>query len=124
MPRQFRFRHGVHPPDLKELTASVGIRRVPYPSEIILPLRQHTGKPAKPIVRPGDHVERGDMLGEADGYISAPVHASAAGTVQDIDLWPHPDGSYAPAVRIAVETFSPQAPRQRIIPDWEGLTPE
>jgi electron transport complex protein RnfC len=124
MPRRFKFRHGVHPPDLKELTASVGIRRVPYPREIILPLRQHTGKPAKPIVRPGDHVERGDMVGQADGYISAPVHASAAGTVHGIELWPHPDGSYAPAVRIGVETFSPQAPRQRIIPDWKGLRPE
>jgi electron transport complex protein RnfC len=124
MPYRFKFRHGVHPPDLKELTGNIRIRRVPFPEEVILPLRQHTGKPAKVIVRPGDRVERGDKIGEADGYISAPVHASATGVVRDIDLWPHPDGSYATAVRITVERFSAQAPRPRIIPDWRGLTPE
>ncbi|TFG52124.1 MAG: RnfABCDGE type electron transport complex subunit C, partial [Gemmatimonadales bacterium] len=124
MPYRFKFRHGVHPPDLKELTGNIRIRRVPFPEEVILPLRQHTGKPAKVIVRPGDRVERGDKIGAADGYISAPVHASATGVVRDIDLWPHPDGSYATAVRITVERFSAQAPRPRIIPDWRGLTPE
>ena len=103
MPRHSRFRHGVHPPDLKELTAGIPIRRMPFPSEIVLPLRQHAGKPAKAIVRPGDHVERGDKVGEADGYISSPIHASATGTVEEVGLWPHPDGSYATAVRIAVE---------------------
>lgn len=117
------FRHGVHPPELKELTAAVPIRRLPFPEEIVLPLRQHAGTPARAIVRVGDRVERGDMVGEADGFVSAPVHASAAGRVTGIGLWPHPDGSYAPAVRIAVERFSPQALRPRIIPDWHGLTP-
>ena len=44
------FRHGVHPPDSKRLTTGVPIRRMPFPSEIVLPLRQHAGKPAIPIV--------------------------------------------------------------------------
>jgi len=124
MPHHSRFRHGVHPPDLKELTSGIPIRRMPFPKEIVLPLRQHAGKPAKAIVRPGDRVERGDKVGEADGYISSPIHASAAGTVEEVALWPHPDGSYATAVRIAVEPYSAQAPRPRIIPDWHGLSPE
>lgn len=118
------FRHGVHPPEAKELTAGVPIRRMPFPAEVVIPLRQHTGKPATVIVGPGDRVERGDKIGAADGWMSAPVHASAAGTVADIGLWPHPDGSYAPAVRIAVEPFSPQAQRPRLVPKWEGLTPK
>ncbi|MBI2527146.1 MAG: electron transport complex subunit RsxC [Candidatus Rokubacteria bacterium] len=118
-----KFRHGVHPPELKELTARIAIRRVPYPDEVVLPFRQHTGKPARPVVKPGDRVERGDALGEADGYVSTPVHASAAGTVEGIALWPHPDGSYAPAVRIAVDRYSPQAPRPRLVPDWTRLEP-
>lgn len=122
--RRLNFRHGVHPPDTKDLTAAVPIRRMPFPDEIVLPLRQHAGKPARPIVRAGDRVERGDKVGEADGYVSAPVHASAAGTVREVALWPHPDGSYAPAVRIALERFSPQALRPRIIPDWKGLSAE
>ena len=118
------FRHGVHPPDSKRLTASASIRRMPFPDEIVLPLRQHTGKPAKLLVRRGDRVERADKLAEADGFVSVPIHASAAGTISGIDLWPHPDGSYAEAVRIAVEPYSPQVPRPRIIPHWEGLSPQ
>ncbi|MBI2161994.1 MAG: electron transport complex subunit RsxC [Candidatus Rokubacteria bacterium] len=121
--RRLNFRHGVHPPELKELTARVPIRRVPYPDEVVLPLRQHTGKPARLAVKVGQRVERGDTLGEADGYVSTPVHASAAGTVEDVCLWPHPDGSYAPAVRIAVDRYSPQAPRPRLVPDWTRLGP-
>jgi len=117
------FRHGVHPPELKELTAGLPIRRLPFPDEVVLPLRQHGGKPARLVVRPGDRVERGDAVGEADGWVSTPVHASAAGTVEDIDLWPHPDGSYAPAVRIAVDRYSPQAPRPRLVPEWTALSP-
>jgi electron transport complex protein RnfC len=119
----FTFRHGVHPPELKGLTEAVPIRRMPFPDEVVLPLRQHTGKPAKLLVRKGDHVERGDKIAEADGFVSSPVHASAAGTVTDIGLWPHPDGSYAEAVRIAVAPFSAQAARPRLVPKWEGLSP-
>ncbi len=117
------FRHGVHPPELKDLTAHVRIRRMPFPSEVVIPLRQHTGRPARAIVRPGDRVERGDLVAEADGFLSVPMHASAAGRVRQVRLWPHPDGSYAPAVVIAVDPFSPQAQRPRVIPDWRGLTP-
>ena len=93
MARGMRFRHGVHPPELKELTANEPIRRMPFPDEVVLPLSQHTGKPARPIVRAGDQVERGDMLADSDGFVSSPVHASATGTVAGIDLWPHASGT-------------------------------
>ena len=118
------FRHGVHPPEEKELTNQLPIRRMPYPDELVLPLRQHAGKPAKLCVKVGDHVERGDMVGEADGFMSVPIHASAAGTVVDIDWWPHPDGSMAEAVRIKVDRYAPHIPRPRLVPQWEGLSPE
>ena len=118
------FRHGVHPPDSKTLTESVAVRRMPFPDEIVLPLRQHAGRPAKLIVKKGDHVERGDKVGEADGWISVPIHASAAGTVTEVGWWPHPDGTVDQAVRIKVDPFSPQIPRPRIVPEWEGLSPE
>jgi Na+-translocating ferredoxin:NAD+ oxidoreductase subunit C len=118
------FRHGVHPPDSKQLTANVPIRRMPFPDEIVLPLRQHAGKPARLLVRKGDRVERGDKIAEADGYVSVPIHASAAGTVAAIDWWPHPDGSMVEAVRIRVERFSPQIARPRMIPQWGALTPQ
>jgi electron transport complex protein RnfC len=118
------FRHGVHPPDSKGLTEHVPIRRMPFPDRLALPLRQHAGKPARLLVAKGDRVERGDTIAEADGFVSVPIHASAAGTVADIDWWPHPDGSMAETVLIDVDPHSPQLPRPRIIPDWEGLTPD
>ena len=118
------FRHGVHPPELKELTERENIRRMPFPDEVILPLSQHTGAPAKVVVKEGDRVERGDKVAAADGFISSPVHASASGRVTAVDLWPHPAGDYQPAVRIAVDRYSPQVPRPRIVPRWEGLSPK
>ena len=118
------FRHGVHPPEEKELTRELPIRRMPYPEEIILPLRQHAGKPARLCVAVGDHVERGDPVGRADGFLSVPVHASAAGTVSAVEWWPHPDGSMAEAVRIRVDRYAPQLARPRLVPHWEGLTRE
>jgi len=116
------FRHGVHPPEHKELTAARPIRRLPYPTEVVIPLRQHAGKPARLVVREGDRVLRGDVLGEADGFVSAPVHASASGRIAEIGLWPHPDGTMDTAVRIEVERFSPQVPRPRMVPRWEDLS--
>jgi hypothetical protein len=89
----------------------------------VLPLRQHAGKPARLLVKRGDRVERGDKIAEADGFVSVPIHASAAGTVTGVDWWPHPDGSMAEAVRIRVEKYSPQIPRPRMVPRWEGLSP-
>ena len=116
------FRHGVHPPDAKSLTAAVPVRRMPFPDEVVLPLRQHAGKPAVPLVRRGDVVARADKIAAAAGYVSVPIHASAAGSVTAIELWPHPDGSMAEAVRIAVDRWSPQIPRWRTVPDWHGLS--
>jgi Na+-translocating ferredoxin:NAD+ oxidoreductase subunit C len=87
----------------------------------VLPLRNHAGKPARPLVARGDRVERGDKIAASDGYISVPMHASAAGTVQGIDWSPHPDGSMVEAVRIKVDRFSMQIPRPRIVPLWESL---
>jgi electron transport complex protein RnfC len=120
--RVFGFLHGIHPPEHKELTARLAIRRMPFPSEVVLPVRQHAGKPAVIAVRRGDRVERGDVLATADGFISSPVHASAAGRVAAVEQWPHPDGSHALAVRISVEPYSAQVPRPRTIPDWQSLS--
>ena len=118
----FGFAHGVHPPEHKELTAHLPIRRMPYPDEVVLPLRQHAGKPATLAVAKGAYVERGDVLATADGFVSSPVHASASGRVTDVDWWPHPDGSMAQAIRIKVERYSAQVARPRMVPDWHGLT--
>ncbi len=118
------FRNGVHPAESKDRTASVPIRRMPFPEEVALPLQQHAGKPARALVHRGNRVQRGDKIAEADGFVSAPVHASAAGTVKGIERWPHPNGSLSEAILVAVDQYSGQIPRPRIVPKWEGLTPD
>lgn len=117
------FLHGVHPPTRKELTEHLPIRRMPFPREVVLPVRQHAGRPAKVIVRRGDRVERGDVVAVADGFVSSPVHASAAGRISAVEQWPHPDGTTALAVRIAVTPHSVQVSRPRLVPDWRRLSP-
>ena len=121
--RGLSFRHGVHPPELKGLTAGVAVRRLPFPDQVVLPLSQHFGAPARVLVKPGDRVERGDKIGEANGKFSAPVHASASGVVEEVGLWPHPNGEHAEAVRIRVDPWSAQAPRPRLVPEWQDLSP-
>ncbi len=116
------FRHGVHPPEHKELTHQLSIRRMPFPDEVVLPLRQHAGNPAIPVVKAGDHVERGDMVARADGFISVPIHASAAGTVTDIDWRPHIDGTMQMAICLSVDKHAIHLPRPRLVPKWDGLS--
>jgi electron transport complex protein RnfC len=123
MSRQL-FIHGVHPPDNKELTAGLHTRRMPFPDEVVLPLRQHIGAPATPVVKPGDEVDRGDVIAEPNGFVSVPLHASVTGTVRAIELWPHPDGSTSEAIRIEVEQSSAQLPAERVLPRWQEMSNE
>ena len=116
------FSGGVHPPESKELTCDQKIRRMPFPEEVVIPLVQHIGGPSVPIVKAGDHVERGDTIAEAAGFVSVPQHASVTGTVKDVLRWPHPTGQMLPAVRIVTDRYSAQMARPRLIPEWRGLS--
>ena len=118
------FRNGVHPPENKELTSGIASRRLPFPKEIILPLSQHIGRPANALVKPGDRVERGDVIAEASGYVSSFVHATAAGTVKSIEHWPHPAGAMQPSIRIEVDPHSTQLQRPRLVPHWDEVPEE
>ena len=94
------FSHGVHPPEFKELTEHKPIRRLPFPPEVVVPLSQHIGAPAKPIVREGQEVVRGEPVAEAVGFVSVPMHAPATGTVRAIRLVRNVRGEMAPAIII------------------------
>ena len=97
------FAHGgVHPQEHKEETAHLPIRRLPFASKLVVPLSQHKGAPAKPIVKVGEEVVRGEPIAQADGYVSVPMHAPATGRVSAIDLWPTAEGPKAPAIIIDV----------------------
>ena len=78
------FPGGVHPPEEKELSEHCAFEAMPLPTMVILPLSQHLGKQAKPLVDKRATVARGQVVAEADGFISAPVHAPITGTVKSI----------------------------------------
>ena len=86
------FQHGVHPDPEKAATRDLPIRRFPFAPLLLVPLEQHAGQPARAVVREGQEVRRGDKLGDADGDISAAVHAPASGTIRRIALVPSPLG--------------------------------
>lgn len=78
------FPGGVHPPEEKELSEHCAFEAMPLPSMVVLPLSQHLGKQAKPLVEKKATVARGQVIAEADGFISAPVHSTITGTVKSI----------------------------------------
>ncbi|UCF68349.1 MAG: electron transport complex subunit RsxC, partial [Acidobacteriota bacterium] len=108
------FRHGVRPDERKEATEHLPIERMPFVKTYVLPLSQHTGKPSKPIVAVGDRVERGELIAEADGFISTALHAPVTGTVVAIEPRPHPNGRKMPAIVIEIDPFSSQQITQRL----------
>jgi Na+-translocating ferredoxin:NAD+ oxidoreductase subunit C len=75
---------GTHPPDNK-ITAEAKIIYPPQPSSVSIPLSQHTGTPALPIVSKGDRVLTGQLIAKAGGFISANIHSSVSGVVTKID---------------------------------------
>jgi H+/Na+-translocating ferredoxin:NAD+ oxidoreductase subunit C len=85
------FKGGMHTNDNK-LTRNYPIERMPMPKLLFIPLNQHIGKLAKPIVKVGDHVKKGQIIGEADGFVSAHVIASTSGKIKTIGRHPHPNG--------------------------------
>ncbi len=78
------FAHGIHPPGHKR-TADRAIRRFPFAPRLIVPLSQHIGKPAVPIVHPNQEVVRGEPIARADGFLSVPMHAPATGKIESIE---------------------------------------
>ncbi len=78
------FPGGIHPLEKvngKTVTGAQPIQALPPPSRVILPLQQHIGVPCKCVVKQGDYVKVGQIIGEAAGFVSAPVHATVSGTV-------------------------------------------
>ena len=95
-------RGGVHPPENK-LSANCRIRDLEIPRSVVLPLSQHLGAPAKPVVNKGDVVKTGQLIAKGDGFVSSDVHASVSGKVSKIDDVVDMSGYKRPAVFIDTE---------------------
>lgn len=79
------FMGGIHPYDGKDLSKDKPIKTILPQGEMVYPLSQHIGAPAKALVAKGDRVLVGQKIAEAGGFVSAPVYASASGTVKSIE---------------------------------------
>lgn len=90
----FKFHGGVHPPENKSQSTQTPIARLPLPEMLVLPLRQHVGHLPKLTVAVGDRVLKGQLLAEAEGTVSAAIHAPTSGTITAIEeaVIPHPSG--------------------------------
>ena len=79
------FKGGVHPFEGKELSKSKPIKELLPQGELVFPVSQHIGAPAKPLVAKGDTVLRGQKIAEAGGFVSSPIYSSVSGTVKAIE---------------------------------------
>ncbi|MDG2271171.1 MAG: electron transport complex subunit RsxC [Halioglobus sp.] len=105
MRKIFDFHGGIHPPENKHQSVRTPIADAGIPPELIMPLSQHIGAPASPVVVVGEHVLKGQMIAEARGFVSVPVHAPTSGTVLAIEerLIAHPSGYLAPCIVITTD---------------------
>ena len=120
---QFKFRGGIHPDYNKELARDKAIVSMPCPAELVISMSQHLGAPAKCIVKPGDYVVKGQLLGEKNGFISVPVYASANGLVKAVEPRLGPAGGKAPAVILDTTATPPGGEEDPSPPAEKGLPP-
>ncbi|WP_317933259.1 electron transport complex subunit RsxC [Halioxenophilus sp. WMMB6] len=99
------FRGGVHPDGFKELSSQLPIKTLPLPKELRVSLRQHAGSEAIPVVKAGERVLKGQLIGRPGEGLSAAVHAPTSGIVTAVEevLAAHPSGIHSKAVVIEVD---------------------
>jgi len=107
--RKKTFPHGIHPEEYKAETNAKPTRRLPFAPEIIVPLSQSIGKPAKAIVFKGQQVTRGEIIAEADGFMSVPIHAPVTGSIKAIENVPGAKGGKQTAIIITTALSSGQS---------------
>ncbi len=94
------FKSGIHPNSFKHYSEKKKIEKMSVPDEVFIPLQQHIGKPAKPIVKKKDEVKTGQIIAEADGFISSVIHSPITGKVKKIDEFNHPSGVRSTMIHI------------------------
>jgi electron transport complex protein RnfC len=117
------FKRGVHPDYYKEFTSAKPIEQAPLPKRVIIPLEQHIGEPCRPLVKKGDVVEEGQKIGEANAFVSAPIHASISGKVREVALQPYPAGGRVLSVVIEGDGSKKQWNGGDVALDLDNLQP-
>ncbi|MCM8757223.1 MAG: electron transport complex subunit RsxC, partial [Candidatus Omnitrophica bacterium] len=112
---------GIHPVSFKQLTRAQPIQNFPLPQKVVIPLSQHTGAPAGPVVKKGDLVALGDLIGQPESFVSSAYHASLAGKITAIEPWYLP--SNRRSLAIVIEADGSDRRKQSSLSDWKDLTP-
>jgi Na+-translocating ferredoxin:NAD+ oxidoreductase subunit C len=119
------FSGGIHPAYSKELAKASSIEELPPPEIAVVPVGQHIGAPAKPVVAKGDEVKVGQLIAEPGGFVSSPVHAPISGKVVAIEARHHPMGRRLEAIVIEADGedawAEPMAPLDMESADREAL---
>jgi electron transport complex protein RnfC len=118
-----RFNGGVKPDAQKNQSVTEPIGIPPLPSRLVVPLHQNIGGTPRPIVEVGDRVLKGQRIGEADGWISAAIHAPTSGIVRDIGMWPQPHPSGLAAASVVIEPDGLDEWIERVPVDRGALSP-
>jgi len=123
MSATYTFPGGIHPPEHKELTTTEYIEVLDPPMEAAIPLSQHLGAPATPLVKLKDEVRTGQKIAHASSFITAAVHSSITGKVISIEPRPHPVFGVSPAIIIkgsGIDMLDYKPPNR----DWRELKPK
>jgi len=99
--KRYSFPRGAHPPELKDLALNKTLEPLVPPEKIMIPLHQHFGSPAEPLVKKGDEVLMGQKIGAGPSLFSANVHSSVSGKVLSVAGFNHPLGKPVLTVTIA-----------------------
>ena len=113
---------GAHVPHAKG-TANAATVKMPLPTKIVLPMQQHIGAPCTPVVKKGDHVCVGTVVGQAGGFVSADIHAGVSGTVSAVETVLMPGGASSQAVVIIPDGAQTPDPgcRPPVVTDAKSL---
>jgi len=117
------FYGGVHPAEDK-LAKGNSIQIAPLRETYLVPLQMHIGAPAKLLVAKGDKVLRGQMIGEASGFVSAPVHSPTSGVIKDVTTALNPTGARVPAVLLESDGEDKAGEMLEPIEDWQNTETE
>ncbi|MEE3420884.1 MAG: electron transport complex subunit RsxC [Lachnospiraceae bacterium] len=96
--KKLTFKGGIHPYEGKELSSDKAIRKLEPGDELVFLMSQHIGAPAKPLVKKGDHVLRGQKIADAGGFVSAPIYSSVSGDVKAIEKRKNATGGMVDAI--------------------------
>ena len=110
----------------KSSSTATPILDMPIPEQLVLPITQHVGDPAHPVVGIGERVLKGQLLAESDSALGAPVHASSSGKVIAIEPWPvsRRNGDTAPCIIIESDGADKPIERAESAPDFTTLEPD